>query len=333
MVREINLCRLQRILIIRLSSLGDVLLTTPLVRSIKMQCPNIQIDFLLKQQYEDIYKYNKRINSLIFYERNSINEIVDSLRKSKYDLVIDLQNNFRSRKIIKQLGVPVFKFEKKSLAKFLLVNFKINKLKNEPEISVRYAQSIPGFNLDNDGLELFLPKDLKSEFESRNNYIGICPGSRHFTKKWLPEYYIELGKKLSQNGFAIVLFGGKDDLEICDEISHSIPDAINLCNSNELLKTAVNMQQCKLIFCNDSGLMHLACAMQIPVVMIMGSTVKDFGFTPYKNENLILENNSLSCRPCSHIGKANCPKKHFKCMMDLTPELVFRATMGFIKTL
>jgi heptosyltransferase-2 len=147
---------------------------------------------------------------------------------------------------------------------------------------------------------------------------------------WPKEYYIELGKKLIEDGFKIVLFGGKDDKEICDEISSNISKCINLCNDNNILQTAADMKMCKTIICNDSGLMHAACAVKVPVIAIFGSTVKEFGFSPYRSKNLILENKSLTCRPCSHIGRSSCPKHHFKCMNEITPQLVYDSLTRFL---
>lgn len=307
-----------RILIIRLSSLGDILLTTPLIRSIKTQYPQITIDFLLKEQYQNTLNHNKYISNLFLYESD-----LKKLNDYSYDLVIDLQNNFRSRKIVKDLKVPALKFRKHDLDKFLLVKFKINRLKNLPQIPIRYADTIPNFKLDENGLDIFLPKDIKPNLKDEIKYIGFAPGSRHFTKMWPIEYYIELGKSLSNNGYKVALLGGKNDRKICDEINKGITSSIDLSNDDDLFQTAVDMQQCSAIICNDSGLMHLACALKIPVLTFFGSTVKDFGFTPYKNYNLILENNSLNCRPCSHIGKSSCPKKHFNCMKKLTPQLAY----------
>lgn len=126
------------------------------------------------------------------------------------------------------------------------------------------------------------------------------------------------------NDFNVVLFGGKNDKDICKEIAGLLPKIINLCNDDDILQTVTDMKMCRAVVCNDSGMMHTACAAGVPVLPIFGSTVKEFGFTPYKTKNLILENNSLSCRPCSHIGRSKCPKEHFKCMLDLTPQLVFR---------
>jgi heptosyltransferase-2 len=147
---------------------------------------------------------------------------------------------------------------------------------------------------------------------------------------WPKEYYIELGKKLIDNSFNVVLFGGLDDKVICDEISQSLSKCINLCNENDILQTAADMKLCQTIICNDSGLMHTACAVRVPVIAIFGSTVKEFGFTPYRSKNLILENKLLTCRPCSHIGKSACPKDHFKCMKEIAPQLVYDNLIRFL---
>lgn len=186
--------------------------------------------------------------------------------------------------------------------------------------------------LDNAGLELFLPDNIYHKING-NNTIGFCPGSRHFTKQWPVDYFIELGKLLAGTGYKIVLFGGKDDRDLCKQISSSIPKALDLSNDNLLLQTATDMKSCKSIICNDSGLMHLACAVNVPVILIMGSTVKEFGFKPYLNRNLIFENNLLSCRPCSHIGRKNCPKKHFKCMLELNPNHMIDKMKKFLQDL
>ncbi len=104
-------------------------------------------------------------------------------------------------------------------------------------------------------------------------------------------------------------------------------------NENELFKIASGMKKCKLIITNDTGLMHVAAAMNVPVISIFGSSVKEFGFVPYNVKSKILENNSINCRPCSHIGKSECPKKHFKCMKEINAKYVFDQIKSFIASL
>jgi len=317
--------KFNKVLIIRLSSFGDVLLTTPLIRALKAHYKGAEIDFIVREQYYDLLTLNPAINQIIVYEndKKKIAALRSRLTHNKYDLVIDLQNNLRSRLLLKGIGPPIVRFNKHSIKKFLLVKFKINMLKDLPPVPERYIKTVPGLAVNNDGVEFYTDKNHNPLLTNGKISIGLCPGSRHFTKMWKKEYFISLGNLLSKNGYKVVLFGGKDDMDICSEISEKISGSINLSNDNDALQTAVDMKMCSAIVCNDSGLMHLASAIKIPVVVIFGSTVREFGFAPYKNKNIIVENNSLSCRPCSHIGKDYCPKEHFKCMSDILPELVF----------
>ena len=317
--------KINRLLIIRLSSLGDILLTTPLIRTIKQNYPSTEIDFVVREEYKDLLLLNPHLKHIYVYNNNKdvLKTLKNKICDNNYDLIIDLQNNLRSWLLLKCYGNSVLGFKKHNIIKFLLVHFKINKLKNAKQIPVRYASTLENFQLDDKGLELITDKIQNPLLDGIENLIGICPGSKHFTKMWPEEYFIELGKLLLENGFNIALFGGKDDVNVCERITLKRPLSINLCNDNNILQTAADMKCCKVIYCNDSGLMHVATAVNIPVIAFFGSTVKEFGFTPYNSKNLILENNSLSCRPCTHIGRDSCPKKHFKCMKELTPQSAF----------
>jgi lipopolysaccharide heptosyltransferase II len=321
----LNINNFKKLLIIRLSSLGDILLTTPLLRTLKEKYPAIEIDFILKGQFKDVLIQNPDINKLFIYneEKTVFSLLIKEMKNREYDLIIDLQNNLRSKKIADRFKVKKLKFNKRDLDKFLLVNFKINRLRKAGSIPERYASTFDKFHLDNEGLDLFTNKKSSDLFVKNKKYIGLCPGARHFTKMWPKEYYIRLGNLLMKENYNISLLGGKEDKEICKEISTQIPDSINLSNNDDILQTAADMKKCDAIVCNDSGLMHAACAVKIPVLTFFGSTVKEFGFVPYKNKNTILENNSLPCRPCSHIGKSYCPKSHFKCMLEITPDAAF----------
>lgn len=321
---------LNNVLIIRLSSLGDILLTTPLIRSLKKKYPSVSIDFILREEYKDVLKHNPYINNLMLFSRNDNADIHETVKKRDYDLVIDLQNNLRSRKLTRHINAPVSKLDKRRVDKFLLVNFGINRLKDAPPVPERYIAAVPELEPDGQGLDLILPDNINTvSIPGRN--IGMCPGSRHFTKMWPEDNFIELGRLLTEKGYKILLLGGRSDREICGRIAQKIDGAVDLSNNNDLFSTAAEMKNCSIIICNDSGMMHAACAAEVPVAVFFGSTVREFGFAPYKNNNLILENNSLSCRPCSHIGRAKCPKGHFKCMKEITPALAFDKISKILK--
>lgn len=320
-----------KILIIRLSSLGDILLTTPVIRSLKRSKSNSQLDVLVKKQYSDAVKNNPHINQILTYSNHNFTELKKTVSNSKYDLIIDLQGNLRSRLLCFGASSSVLRINKPSIKKWLLVNTKIDLL-GDFSIPKLYAETAE-IKLDNDGLEIFISDQVKPRIIESRKYIGICPGSRHKTKMWPAEYYTELGIKLSLDGFQILVFGGKDEKAICEKISNEIPEAVNLQTENDLLQMASELKLCKLVISNDSGLMHTAAAVKTPVVSLFGSTVRSFGFSPYGVQNLIIENIGLNCRPCSHVGLDKCPKRHFSCMNDLMPGLVYNQITNFISTL
>jgi heptosyltransferase-2 len=321
--------QLNKIAVIRLSSLGDILLSTPVIRALKQKYPNSEIDFIVKEQYKDAVKFNPNISNIIVYDPGNVNSIKDELKNNGYNLIIDLQNNFRSRAIIQNINTEIKRFHKPSIKKFLFVRFKINLMRELKTIPQMYAEAAD-VQLDENGLDLFIPDNIEPQIEKVKSYIGLCPGSKHFTKCWPQEYFIDLGNSLMSKGLDVAVIGGKDDLIVCEYVSGQIKGSINLCNENDLFQTAANIKHCKAVVCNDSGLMHTASAVGIPVIAIFGSTVKEFGFVPYHVSNLILENKSLSCRPCSHIGLPECPRKHFKCMMEISPNSVLENLLQVI---
>jgi heptosyltransferase-2 len=324
----------KKILVIRLSSLGDILLTTPVIRGVKEANPAVSIDFLMKKEYKDTIAHNPDVDRIFLLDKTiEPRELLSELKSRDYDLVIDLQNNLRSRKFRNRLGIKYIKFSKPFIKKYLLVKFKINLFGDIESIPEMYSKDIEGIELDEKGLDLYLGPEYTVETDKGNKYAGFCPGSRHFTKMWPAEYYVRLGKLLADDGYKLLLFGGSEDRNICGEIARQIPEAEDMSNDNNLLLTASNMRRCEFVVCNDSGLMHTASAMRIPLIAIFGSTVKEFGFTPYNSTHFILENNSLNCRPCSHIGRDSCPKKHFKCMKEIYPELTMKEIKRFLSSL
>jgi len=321
----IDFSKLTKILIIRLSSIGDILLTTPLIRSIKKKNPEVQIDFVLKEEFFELLQNNPNLTNIYKYTKltSDKQKIINSLISNGYEIVIDLQNNLRSLEIIRPLHCKILRFKKNNFKKFLLVHFKINALKKAPQIPVRYAEAA-GIELETEGLDFFTENLPDSRLDKNEKYIGLCPGSKHFTKRWPKEYFFELGTRLESAGYKIVLFGGLEEVELCFELENQIKNALNLCNTS-ILQVGSDMKMCRAIYTNDSGLMHLASAIKVPVIAFFGSTVKEFGFYPYRAKSIELEIKNLSCRPCTHIGRISCPKIHFKCMKEIKPEQAFNS--------
>lgn len=338
-----------KFLIIRLSSIGDIVLTTALIRVLRNQYKDAQIDFLTDKAFKDILINNPYIDNLILYDKTKSikdNSIIKKDLDTDYN-IIDLQNNLRSILFRKSLGSYV-KLNKKIIQKFRLVHFK-NKPKSISSIPIDYINSAAKFNIkyDDQGLEFWLPDEKQSNVYPPNlrqdiyklNRIAVAPGAKHFTKRWNSNYFVELINKINSNynNIEFYLIGGKDDKAVCQEIfnkTKTINSSINIVDysgQTSLIATASIIDKVNLMISNDTGVMHIAAARKIPVTAIFGSTTKDFGFSPFGVPYIICENNNLTCRPCSHIGRHSCPKGHFDCMNKLTAENVFSDLQQFIK--
>lgn len=322
----------QKILIIRLSSIGDVVLTTFLTRILRQTFPSSLIDFITSNSCAEIYKFNKRINHLHIYDKSANRNEILSLKKrikeaiqgENYDLIIDLQNNRRSHFLRKDLGDKILQFNKYRLAKIAQVYLKKNLFKEILPIPIRYLQTLESLGIQDDrkGLELWLEEDyLKNSYELIKNYnvefnrIAIAPGAYHFTKRYPAEKFVNLIQEIKKvYKSEITLIGGKDDKPICDFIEESVSFSLKNCSGSvSIIETTKELSTCDLMITNDTGVMHIASARQVPIIAIFGSSVQSFGFVPFRVPHKIVEKN-LPCRPCSHIGKAKCPKAHFNCM-------------------
>lgn len=326
-----------KILIIRLSSLGDVVLSTVLPKFLSFHFPGINIDFLVLEKFADVYKFNPLINAVFSVSKENLFTFKKQLQSEGYDLVIDLQNNHRTRKLLSGIDSKVVRFNKFHFRKFLLVKFKIDLLKNLPQIPLRYIDTLsavlPGFKEMRKDFqtELYLSDDFDLNLTQGTKLICIAPGAAHFTKRWGESNFSNLAQILVKNGFTPVLVGGLSEKNLCAQISINSGGVLDLSGEDNLSKVVSLFKKSLLLVCNDSGLMHAACAVQLPVISIFGSSVEQFGFAPYSKNSIIIQNTSLSCRPCSHIGRSSCPKKHFNCMRSITPEEVFMKVQLLLK--
>ncbi|MES2138823.1 MAG: glycosyltransferase family 9 protein [Bacteroidota bacterium] len=311
---------MKKILIIRFSSIGDIVLTTPVIRCTKLQKPDIEIHYLTKKSFKGILEHNPYISKIHLIEKE-VSEVIEDLKKENFDLVVDLHNNIRSLQIKMALGKPSASFKKLNFKKWLLVNFKINKMP-ATHIVDRYMQTVESLGIKNDkkGLDYFIAPKNEVNIASlpashQKGYIGFVIGAKHFTKQLPTEKIISICKKIDQ---PIVLLGGKEDAERAELIKNALGAAIyNACGKYNLNQSASLIKQATKIISHDTGLMHIAAAFKKEIISVWGNTVPAFGFTPYlpDTRSKIVEVKNLSCRPCSKIGYDKCPKGHFKCMV------------------
>lgn len=364
-MRKINKKNI-KILLIRLSSMGDVILSSPTARLIKKRFPDAQLDFVVSSSFIEVFRHNPHIDCVIEYnktlsalrQRSVFAEYMKSCGLSKYDIIIDLQNNMRSWALTYGRGKIYLRIKKRRLHKLSLVYFKKALEKPARAIPDIYLSTLSrlGINDDGSGLELWqssesqlsdyppasknkiglLTQDQEADrvaFRENNNakslngsVIAMAPGAYHFTKRWKPERFAELVDMLAEKyNCEIILLGGAKDKEICGFIKERVKSRIfDYSGSTSILETAGTLDKCSMLITNDTGVMHIAAARRIPVVAIFGSTVTDFGFAPYRTKSIIVEAD-VPCRPCTHIGRSECPKGHFDCMNKISAEMVFRA--------
>jgi len=325
-----------RFLIIRFSSIGDIILTTPVVRCLKQQVENAEVHFLTKPVFASLLKYNSYIDKLLLLKTN-LNDLINEIKHENYDYIIDLHKNIRTTIIKNKLNILSFTFNKLNFEKWLLINFKINKLPNV-HIVDRYFKAVELFDVkyDGKGLDLFIPPFEEVELKNLPNflhsgYISIAVGAKHETKRIPPEL---LSKIINKVKYPVVLLGdNKDDYYAKKIISLSdFPYIYNSCGKYNLLQSASLVKQSKLIITADTGLMHIAAALSKKIISIWGNTIPQFGMYPFTNEAnyKIFEVKNLPCRPCSKLGFEKCPKKHFKCMNNQNIEDIVNQTIKFL---
>lgn len=317
---------MKKILIIRLSSIGDIVLTTPVVRCVKQQVPDCELHFLTKAKFADVLQNNPYIDKLILLG-DSLSETIATLRDEKYDFIVDLHKNIRSFLIKMSLCRPSSSFNKLNFRKFLLSKLHID-IMPKTHIVDRYFGATKRLKVENDGqgLDFFfseVEKNDKLPFPEtfRSNYIAIAVGAQHYTKIYPAEKVGELCQMLYPN--KVVLIGGKTDVERGKQIvAMSQGNVLNACGQLSLRQSALALWHSDFVIANDTGMMHIAAALRKPLVSIWGGTVPQFGMYPYMPKGMeslshIVENKQLKCRPCHKLGRESCPKGHFKCMKDI----------------
>ncbi len=323
---------MKKFLIIRFSSIGDIVLTTPVIRCVKKQLPGVQLHFLTKASFADVVSANPYIDKVWIYGENH-EALIQALREEKFDFIIDLHHNLRSLRVRRMLGVKGNAFKKLNVEKWLMVNFKINFL---PDVHIvnRYLDTVAslGVKYDGHGLDYFIPHSDEVNPENlplpwRKGYVGFVIGAKHATKR-LP--VAKIVSIINDMQLPVILLGGPEDKAIASEIITQTGELVfNACGNFKLAQSASLVKQARLIITHDTGLMHIAAAFNQHIISVWGNTIPGFGMTPFLSggNSVIVENNHLSCRPCSKIGYEKCPRSHFRCMWDIDTDIIVKHAM------
>jgi len=338
-----------KILVLRFSSIGDIVLSSPLLRVLRKRFPQSQIDYVTRKEYAELVRSNQNINYTYEFDVgegfSGLRALKKKIQNEGYDLLIDIHGSLRSRYVRSFLGsVLLVTINKREKERAALIKHKKDLYKDAVPVWQRYIEAVEQFDIRDDGkgLELHIPDEILFGISGRmaglnlNHYekvVGLCPTARHMTKCWPKERFLELGARLARDRDAkVLLFGGIADADYCDGIARAIDGiagtgrADNLSGKFSLLESAAAMDYCDVVVTNDSGLMHLAEARQRNLVAVFGSTVRQFGFFPQNKNSVVVERTGLSCRPCSHIGRSSCPEGHFRCMNEISVDVVMAQT-------
>jgi ADP-heptose:LPS heptosyltransferase len=311
-----------KFLVVRFSSIGDIILTTPVVRHLKKEVKDAEVHFLTKSEYTTLLESNPYVDRVHSFDGN-LQKNIRELQALQMDYLIDLHHNARSARLKFGLKRMDFSVNKLNWKKWLLVNLKLNRL---PDVHMvdRNLDTISTFITERDqlGLDYFIPKGEEVDLSSlpavfQEGYLGLSIGAQHETKKLPLALLTELCKKLKH---PVLVLGGPGDKETGEALAAALPEKsiLNGCGLYKLHQSASLVRQCRVLITHDTGLMHMGAAFGKKIISIWGNTIPGFGMYPYRSHpsSMQFEVEGLSCRPCSKIGYQKCPKKHFRCMMD-----------------
>lgn len=327
-----------KVLIIRFSSIGDIVLTTPVVRCIKQQLPDVELHYLTKPGFKQILEHNPYIDK-VHTLGDSLTATAKQLKAERFNFIVDLHNNLRTHLLKAQLRRPSKAFYKMNLEKWLMVQLKVNKL-SPLHIVDRYMAAAEPMGVVNDGagLDYFITEQDKLDInqalpaEHTKGYVALVIGAKHNTKKLPTHKLVELCQKLH---YPIVVLGGPEDNAEGEAIAKAGTHIYNACGSFSLAGSASLVAEAQLVIAHDTGLMHIAAAYKKTILSVWGNTIPEFGMYPYYGDekisgSTIFEVNGLKCRPCSKIGYEKCPKRHFNCMEQQDVALIAQKTMSIL---
>ena len=332
-----------KILVIRFSSLGDLVLLTPLLKAVREGLPRSEIHLACKEQYAEIFKEDRNVDQ-VFTIRSSgaadMIRLIWRLRKERYDTIIDAHNVPRSNLLYRVLRARrKVQLRKDQVKKTLLIKKKRNLFDDVTYQTARYLDLAArlGIPVPEAVTALTIPREAAEKAEAiiagldGRELIAIAPGARWETKRWPLELYRELASELAESGHGVILLGSAEDVESADALTgHGESSILNLAGTCSILETAAIIKRCGVLVTNDSAPLHIAEAVGTPVVAIFGPTVKEFGYFPHLPESRALEV-ALDCRPCSRNGSRPCPPRTKECLTSIPPERIIEAVHAVLE--
>lgn len=335
------------ILILRLSSLGDVILATPVVRALRARFPQARIDVAVAREFAEVWRGNTNVSAVLELDkrRSALHGLrLDALpgALSRYDVVVDLQNNLRSFVLRWRFGTRRLVVDSMRKEKQALVAHAPG-ARALPHVVERYFRAVEplGVRDDGNGLDMWAADgstvsdgSVCGKQQSAEPEVMVAPGAKHATKRWPATSFARCAEALIRQGFRVVVVGADADAGVCEEVVKNVDavfvHGIRRVAVRTLDETMRIMNGVACVVANDSSIVHLAAARKVPVIDIFGSTVPALGFTPFRSEHTVIET-MVECRPCTHIGRDGCPKGHFRCMNGIDVALVVEAALRYLR--
>ena len=327
----------KKILVIQTAFLGDVILITPLIRAVRQLFPSAQIDALVLPQTSSILQNNPYLTEILHFDKRkdkwkSFFNTIKTIRKNKYDLAISPHSSTTTAYLMLLGGIKErLGFNRWHAAKYLTLKVPhlqgVHKIKKNLHLLSVFSDQ--EFEMDT---ELYTEDQSVKKYQqelqkftgNRKPVIALAPGSVWYTKRWPEEKYIELTKLLRQSGYNLIFVGGPDEREICTKIINKAGiEAKNYAGEASPLDSAALLKYCDMLICNDSGAMHIANAVKTDVIAFFGPTVRDIGYFPFRENDIVMELN-MECRPCGSHGGNACPLEHHNCMKNISAQSVLK---------
>jgi lipopolysaccharide heptosyltransferase II len=320
------------VLLVRFSSIGDVLLTTPLVRALRARHPDARLVFVTKRAMAPLVADNPHLSDVVVLEPDeSMRSLARRLTAYAPSRGLDLHGSLRSTALRVLVRCPWRGYSKRKLARGVLVSTKIDLYGTDIPVAERYFEAARGLDVRPDGRppEFFIGQEatdwarqwLGEQRLEQQRCAVLAPGAAHFTKRWPLEHWRGAAQRLRDRGFSLVTVGGADDRPLGEALA---PLAVNVAGALSLQQTGGLLARARFVVSGDSGVMHMATGVGTPVVALFGPTVRQFGFFPYRGRAEVLER-PLDCRPCSVMGGARCPMGHHRCLTEIGPDDVVAA--------
>lgn len=325
----LNSFSLKKVLIIRFSSIGDIILTTPVLRCIKQQL-GVEVHYLTKKSFSGLLQHNPHVDALHCIDKEIGVELIEKLKAEQFDFLVDLHGNWRSLRIKKALGVSYKTFAKLNLQKWLLIHLGIDLMPRQ-HVADRYINTIAHLGVSNDhkGLDYFMAPETTVDVDLNKPFIAWSIGGSFTPKKLAAAQVADVCNKMD---VPVYLLGGPKEVDEAEAIIEACgqPNIKNFCGKLSLDQTALLIKNSKVLLSNDTGLMHIGAAFKKSIVSFWGCTKPSLGFAPYAAASDSVEILSkISKRPCSKHGKS-CKHNNLGCIKFIDSKDIEKAVLKLL---